>query len=235
MLGLSNSVTKFLVSIFHALAWISSIIVMGITAYYIRNYPNDMHLVYELVIVSPFRLASFIPLSKGILTLTTYPGNHLRSILAPLLHPSLPRLLQTVVPPRQLHLLIPVSRPNSTKLHKRPSPLSSPHSFPFPHFPPQSHPPKIPKLTLPPLSWLTSFIFAAEDYNRGNCYYNAPRFGRCSLKWANQAFIFLAFIFTVFAMVADAMSKGDEDNASAAYEKNVRHSAETGATGATAA
>jgi len=162
MLGLSNSVTKFLVSISHALAWISSVIVMGITAYYLRKYPHDMHLVYELIIATLFTafwLPSFILPFLGSYKRWYLPANFIFSYL-----------------------------------------------------------------------WLTSFIFAAQDYNRGNCYYNAPRSGRCSLKWANQAFIFLSFIFTVFAMVFDALSKGDEHNASAGYEKNVRHSAETGAT-----
>lgn len=40
-------------------------------------------------------------------------------------------------------------------------------------------------------SWLTAFIFAAQDYNRHDCYLNAPPGLSCSKKKANEAFIFL--------------------------------------------
>jgi hypothetical protein len=45
-------------------------------------------------------------------------------------------------------------------------------------------------------SWLTAFIFAAQDYNWHNCYYNAPPFMGCARKRANEAFIFLALYVT---------------------------------------
>ncbi|CEJ61614.1 hypothetical protein PMG11_10144 [Penicillium brasilianum] len=48
--------------------------------------------------------------------------------------------------------------------------------------------------------WLTAFIFAAQDYNEHSCYFNAPPGISCSRKKANEAFIFLAFIFTFFGM-----------------------------------
>lgn len=48
--------------------------------------------------------------------------------------------------------------------------------------------------------WLTSFIFAAQDYNWHDCALNAPPGMSCSRKYANEAFIFLAFIFTFFGM-----------------------------------
>ncbi|KAL5357596.1 membrane-associating domain-containing protein [Aspergillus floccosus] len=48
--------------------------------------------------------------------------------------------------------------------------------------------------------WLTAFIFAAQDYNRSNCFFNAPPGLSCSKKKANEAFIFLTFIFTFFGM-----------------------------------
>ncbi|KAK2735832.1 hypothetical protein FQN57_001109 [Myotisia sp. PD_48] len=41
--------------------------------------------------------------------------------------------------------------------------------------------------------WLTSFIFAAQDYTTGNCFARAPARGRCSLKRTVTAFAFLAF------------------------------------------
>lgn len=40
--------------------------------------------------------------------------------------------------------------------------------------------------------WLTSFIFAAQDYNLNNCFFEAPPGISCSRKKANEAFIFLA-------------------------------------------
>ncbi|KAJ5198650.1 uncharacterized protein N7498_007767 [Penicillium cinerascens] len=48
--------------------------------------------------------------------------------------------------------------------------------------------------------WLTSFIFAAQDYNWHLCYFHAPPGVSCSIKYANEAFIFLAFIFTFFGV-----------------------------------
>ncbi|RJE24721.1 hypothetical protein PHISCL_02930 [Aspergillus sclerotialis] len=48
--------------------------------------------------------------------------------------------------------------------------------------------------------WLTAFIFAAQDYNWQNCFTHAPPGIGCSRKHANEAFIFLAFIFTFFGM-----------------------------------
>ncbi|PYH97483.1 hypothetical protein BO71DRAFT_318317 [Aspergillus ellipticus CBS 707.79] len=48
--------------------------------------------------------------------------------------------------------------------------------------------------------WLTSFIFAAQDYNWHNCFFDSPPGISCSKKKANEAFIFLAFIFTFFSI-----------------------------------
>lgn len=43
--------------------------------------------------------------------------------------------------------------------------------------------------------WLTAFIFAAQDYDFGNCVLNSPALvNKCKLKWTLQAFSFLAFI-----------------------------------------
>lgn len=53
--------------------------------------------------------------------------------------------------------------------------------------------------------WLTSFIFAAQDYNEGNCSLNSPPGLSCSKKKANEAFIFLAFIFTFFGMFLEVL------------------------------
>jgi hypothetical protein len=41
--------------------------------------------------------------------------------------------------------------------------------------------------------WLTAFIFAAQDYNYGNCVANSPSFvNKCALKKTLEAFAFLA-------------------------------------------
>ncbi|KAF4267292.1 hypothetical protein KXW98_007766 [Aspergillus fumigatus] len=54
--------------------------------------------------------------------------------------------------------------------------------------------------------WLTAFIFAAQDYNEQNCYFNSPPFVGCSKKKANEAFIFLAFFFTFAGMFLEIAS-----------------------------
>lgn len=36
----------------NALAWLSSAIVVGITGYFLNEYPHDQHLIFEMVIVS---------------------------------------------------------------------------------------------------------------------------------------------------------------------------------------
>ncbi|KAM3504400.1 hypothetical protein MY11210_008369 [Beauveria gryllotalpidicola] len=43
--------------------------------------------------------------------------------------------------------------------------------------------------------WLTSFIFSAQDWARGNCPRYIYGFGRCRLKRAVIAFNFIAFFF----------------------------------------
>ena len=40
-------------------------------------------------------------------------------------------------------------------------------------------------------SWLTAFIFAAQDYDWHSCYAHAPPGVTCTRKRANQAFMFL--------------------------------------------
>jgi len=45
--------------------------------------------------------------------------------------------------------------------------------------------------------WLTAFIFAAQDYNWHHNCRNIPRGATCSKKHAQEAFIFLAFFFTL--------------------------------------
>ncbi|KAJ9480878.1 hypothetical protein VN97_g12645 [Penicillium thymicola] len=54
--------------------------------------------------------------------------------------------------------------------------------------------------------WLTAFIFAAQDYNRGNCHTAIPAGIGCKRKYANEAFIFLTFIFTFFGMLLEVVA-----------------------------
>ncbi|KAL3463585.1 membrane-associating domain-containing protein [Aspergillus heterothallicus] len=75
--------------------------------------------------------------------------------------------------------------------------------------------------------WLTAFIFAAQDYNWHNCYFNAPPFMKCARKRANEAFIFLAFIFTFFGMLLELVSLWTyrRENANPVIEKHGAHGA----------
>jgi len=79
--------------------------------------------------------------------------------------------------------------------------------------------------------WLTAFIFARQDYRRGNCFFNSPFGGSCSLKRSLSAFIFLAFFFTLVAAVVDLVNiKYPEEDTHHHIEKEVRHSDVTGTT-----
>ncbi|KAJ5885467.1 hypothetical protein N7495_009977 [Penicillium taxi] len=51
--------------------------------------------------------------------------------------------------------------------------------------------------------WLTAFIFSAQDYNEFSCGADAPPGIKCSIKYANESFIFLAFIFSFFALFVE--------------------------------
>lgn len=54
--------------------------------------------------------------------------------------------------------------------------------------------------------WLTSFIFAAQDYDYGNCANNAPPdSGLCTEKYVLQAFAFVAFFCTFLAIPLDGL------------------------------
>lgn len=46
------SVPKGLISAFHFMIWASSAIVVGITGYFLKNFPHDQHLIFQMVIVS---------------------------------------------------------------------------------------------------------------------------------------------------------------------------------------
>ncbi|OJJ50712.1 hypothetical protein ASPZODRAFT_56943 [Penicilliopsis zonata CBS 506.65] len=70
--------------------------------------------------------------------------------------------------------------------------------------------------------WLTAFIFAAQDYNQNICSADSPPGVKCSLKKANEAFIFLAFFFTLVGLVLEVLSLWTyrQENAAPVHEKN---------------
>jgi hypothetical protein len=80
-------------------------------------------------------------------------------------------------------------------------------------------------------SWLTAFIFAAQDYNESSCWANAPPLGHCTLKLTSEAFIFLAFFFTMTAFLIDTFAWRSAAVPVAAFpdgpDKEVRPAAET--------
>jgi hypothetical protein len=45
--------------------------------------------------------------------------------------------------------------------------------------------------------WLTTFIFAAQDYNLHNCRVSSPIGVPCAIKKANESFMFITFISTL--------------------------------------
>ncbi|OAL43931.1 hypothetical protein IQ07DRAFT_592729 [Pyrenochaeta sp. DS3sAY3a] len=134
--AVSSKVARFAVAGCNGFAWISSAIVVGITGYFLNEYPHDQHLIFEIVI-SALVLGFWLP-----------------SFVLPVL--------------------------SSYKFYY------APLNFVFSYL------------------WLTAFVFSAQDYNESDCKLNAPFGGSCSLKLANEAFIFLAFFFTLVAFLVDA-------------------------------
>ncbi|KUL89180.1 hypothetical protein ZTR_03787 [Talaromyces verruculosus] len=69
--------------------------------------------------------------------------------------------------------------------------------------------------------WLTAFIFAAQSYNYGNVYFNAPFGVKVSVKHAAEAFTFLAFFFTVVGLVTETLTRWvDAENEPVVREKH---------------
>ncbi|KAF2821639.1 hypothetical protein CC86DRAFT_358589 [Ophiobolus disseminans] len=120
----------------NAMAWISSIIVVGITGYFLKKYPHDQHLIFEMCI-SAIVLGLWLP-SFVLPVLSAYKFYY-----------ALPNFIFTYL-------------------------------------------------------WLTAFIFSAQDYNQSQCELNAPFGGSCNLKLTSEAFIFLAFFFTLVSFAVDA-------------------------------
>ncbi|KAF2711382.1 hypothetical protein K504DRAFT_427737 [Pleomassaria siparia CBS 279.74] len=120
----SSTITRSLLIVSHFLTWASSGIVVGITAYFLNNFPHDQHLTFEIIIAA--------------LTLGCW----------------IPSFILPIISPKKSYFL----------------PLNLIFSY----------------------LWLTSFIFAAQDYNESDCASNAPTGGSCSLKLCSEAFIFIA-------------------------------------------
>ncbi|QKX60245.1 uncharacterized protein TRUGW13939_07388 [Talaromyces rugulosus] len=55
--------------------------------------------------------------------------------------------------------------------------------------------------------WLTSFIFTAQDFDYGFCSFAETPGVSCSKKRTAQAFTFLAFIFTFFALCTEVYDR----------------------------
>ena len=77
------------------------------------------------------------------------------------------------------------------------------------------------------ISWLTAFIFEAQDYDEHNCNLFGPDTGAgyCSRKRAMEAFTFLAFFFNFTGVVLEgyllgAGIFGPREGASAADKTN---------------
>ncbi|EEQ86175.1 hypothetical protein RJZ56_002820 [Blastomyces dermatitidis] len=85
--------------------------------------------------------------------------------------------------------------------------------------------------------WLTSFIFTAQDYNKNDCAFNAPPGGRCSLKYALEAFTFLAFFGCLAAAMLEIYNlwtyHKNRSPATHPTKEVPRQSAETGGTAGT--
>ncbi|KAF2011895.1 hypothetical protein BU24DRAFT_412446 [Aaosphaeria arxii CBS 175.79] len=163
----SASALSFIATGSHFLVWASSLVVVGITAFFLNNYAHDSHLTYEMVI-SSVTAAFWIP-----------------SLFLPFLA-------------------------NAAAYKKFYIPLNGVFSY----------------------LWLTAFVFAAQDYNKGSCWANAPSVGHCSLKLASESFIFLAMFFHIVAMVAETVAWRQAakcEGGCPVGEKNVRGSEDSDA------
>ncbi|KAI9926137.1 hypothetical protein ASPWEDRAFT_622364 [Aspergillus wentii DTO 134E9] len=135
----TSAIARPLQLVTRAMQWISAVIVMGITSYFISKGPRGQHIIYQEVI-AVMSVAFFLPAFVS---------------------PFLPKALSKFV-------------------------LAIDIIFSY--------------------LWLTAFIFAAQDYNWHSCFVNSPFGLSCSKKKANEAFMFLTFIFTFFAIFLEVAS-----------------------------
>ncbi|PGH31890.1 hypothetical protein GX50_05325 [[Emmonsia] crescens] len=164
-----NTALRGLLFATRLLQWCSSVIVMGIVAYFLHKFTRGQHLKYEIVI-SVLSVAFFLP-----------------GLISPFI------------------------------------PMVGRFAFPID--------------IIFSYLWLTSFIFTAQDYNWHECGLNAPPGGKCSLKFALEAFTFLAFFGCLAAAMLEIYnlwSYNKTRSTAMHHTKEVpRQSAETGATAGT--
>ncbi|RHZ47212.1 hypothetical protein CDV55_100782 [Aspergillus turcosus] len=149
----TTTVTRPLSLLVRFMQWSSAVIVMGITSYFIHNWPKGQHTIYWEVI-STISVAFFLP-----------------------------GFLSPFMPHRLSRFVLPID-------------------------------------VIFSYLWLTAFVFAAQDYNWHDCRVNSPPGARCALKKANESFIFLAFIFTFFAIAIEVMNLWAAQRETSANEKH---------------
>ncbi|KAJ5128132.1 hypothetical protein N7448_008911 [Penicillium atrosanguineum] len=160
---LTEGQLRFFLICNRVIQWLSSVVVLGITSYFINTGPRGLTIVYVEVIAA-VSVVAFLP-----------------SFVSPFM----------ATPAKDFVLFIDVI---------------------FSYL------------------WLAAFIFSAVDYNQHNCHANAPPGVSCSKKWANEAFVFLTFIFTFFALFIEAWSlwlaRRDNTHSSSLHEKSFRSASE---------
>jgi hypothetical protein len=158
-----------------ALQWCSAVIVMGLTSYFISKGPHGQHIIYQEVIVR-YRFPGF---PTHIQSWKEYEANlEIQAVLSVVFF--LPAFISPFFP-SALSRFVLVIDVIFSYLYASPPPN-----------PIQSSPNHNDNQKLTQNSWLTAFIFAAQDYNWHLCYFHSPPGISCGRKHANEAFIFLA-------------------------------------------
>ncbi|KAF7183706.1 hypothetical protein CNMCM7691_004056 [Aspergillus felis] len=156
----SVTVTRPIILLVRFMQWSSAVIVMGITSYFMHNWPKGEHTIYQEVI-STMSVAFFLP-----------------------------AFVSPFIPDKLSKIVLPID-------------------IIFSYL------------------WLTAFVFAAQDYNWHNCAVNAPPGASCSIKKANESFIFLAFIFTFFAIGLEVVNLWAQRESASYNDKRDGHHAST--------
>lgn len=95
---------RFAVAGLNGLTWISSAIVVGITGYFLNEYPHDQHLIFEMCIVS--HMSQNISRQPHLIH---PPVRHRPRSLDPLFRPPRLQQLQVLLRTSQLYLLVPMA------------------------------------------------------------------------------------------------------------------------------
>lgn len=165
----STAIARPLQLITRTLQWASAVIVMGLTSFFISRGPHGQHILYQEVIVRCPTPSSM----SG--TNNPTQGRALRRLLPARIRFALPSNgPRQIRPPYRRRLLLPVCPSLCTTSDRD----------------------LLTRVLLP--SWLTAFIFAAQDYSQSLCFFNSPPGITCGLKKANEAFIFLALYVSLY-------------------------------------